>query len=150
METRITRLVGFASQPDLAERLHDLEHAGRIEYLVLQGEEVRRRRLRARTDRGTDCLIALPLEQALGEGAVLLLEADRAIVVRLAAQRWLGLVPRDKASALDLGYFAGNLHWRVRFEGDSLLVALEGPEEDYVARLRPFLDDGRAERKSIA
>jgi len=149
MEARVTRLVGFASQPELAERLHDLGHAGRIEYLVLHGEDVRRRRLRARTDQGTDCLIALPADQALGEGAVLLLEVDRAIVVRLAAQRWLGLVPRDKASALELGYFAGNLHWRVRFDGARLLVALEGPEEDYIARLEPFLDDGRAERTTV-
>ena len=50
------------------------------------------------------------------------------------------------AAALELGYFAGNLHWRVRFEGERLLVALEGPEEDYLSRLKPFLDVGRARR----
>ena len=27
-----------------------------------------------------------------------------------------------------------------------LLIALEGPEEDYLARLRPFLESGRAKR----
>jgi urease accessory protein len=145
-ERRITGVVGFASAPEWAERLHDLAHAGRIEYLVLDGEDVHRRRLRARTDRGTDCLIALPVGQSLGEGAVLALDGAGAIVVRLAAQRWLGLAPRDAASALELGYFVGNLHWRVRFDGERLLVALEGPEEEYVARVKAFLDDGRARR----
>ena len=149
MVQRITGIYGFASQPELAERLHDLEHAGGVEYLTLGADDVRRRRLRVCTNRGTDCQIALPVDQALGEGAVLLLETERAIVVRLAAQRWLGLVPRDIASALELGYFAGNLHWRVRFDGDRLLVALEGPEEGYLARVKPFLDDGRAERTTV-
>jgi len=149
METKVTQLVGFASQPELAERLHELGHVGRVEYLVLEGEDAQRRRMRARTDRGTDCLIALPAGQALGDGAVLLLEADRAVVVRLAAQRWLGLVPWDAASALELGYFAGNLHWRVRFDSGRLLVALEGPEENYLTRLKPFLDDGRAQRTTV-
>jgi urease accessory protein len=146
IERRITSVLGFASEPEWAERLHGFVHAGQVEYLVLDGEDVLRRRLRARTDRGTDCLIALPIGQALGEGAVLVLDAAGAIVVRLAAQRWLELMPRDAASALELGYFAGNLHWRVRFDGECLRVALEGPEDDYVARVKPFLDDGRARR----
>ena len=33
------------------------------------------------------------------------------------------------------GYFIGNLHWRVRFEPGAILVALEGPESHYTARL---------------
>ncbi len=146
MEVRVTEILGFASDPALAERLHELGHAGRVEQLLLAQEDVHRRRLRAQTDQGTDCLIALPREQALGDGAVLVLEEARAVVVRLAEEHWLAVAPRDSAAALELGYFAGNLHWRVRFEGGRLLVALEGPEEDYLSRLKPFLDDGRARR----
>ncbi len=146
MEVRVTEILGFASERALAERLHELGHAGRVEHLKLAREDVHRRRLRARTDRGTDCLIALPRDQALSDGAVLVLEEARAIVVRLAEERWLALAPRDPAAALELGYFAGNLHWRVRFEADRLLVALEGPEEDYLSRLQPFFNDGRARR----
>ncbi len=146
MEVRITEVLGFASDPELAERLHELDHAGRVERLMLGRDDVHRRRLRARTDQGTDCLIALPRDQRLGDGAVLVLEPAHAVVVRLTEERWLALKPRDAAAALELGYFAGNLHWRVRFEGGHLLVALEGPEEDYLARLQPFLDDGRARR----
>ena len=144
MELRITEIIGFANDPVLAARLHDIRHAGRIEHLVLDPDDVARRRLRARIDTGTVCLIALPRDQPLGDGAVLALEEDRAIVVRLAEQRWLKLAPRDPAAALQLGYFAGNFHWRVKFQGARLLVALEGPKEDYLARLRLFLDDGRA------
>ncbi len=143
MEVRVSQILGFASEAAFAGRLHDLGHAGGVEYVMLAGEDVHRRRLRARTDKGTDCLIALPREQCLGDGAVLLLDEDRAVVVRLADERWLAVRPRDSAAALELGYFAGNLHWRVRFEGDHLLVALEGPELDYIDRLRHFLDDGR-------
>jgi len=146
MEVKIRGVLGFASDSALAERLHALGHTGRVEHLVLAQEDVHRRRLRAQTDQGTDCLIALPRNQTLGDGAVLLLESTRAIVVRLTEERWLTLAPRDSAAALELGYFAGNLHWRVRFVGARLLVALEGPEDDYLARLRPFLNDGRAER----
>jgi urease accessory protein len=144
MEARITEIIGFSSDPVLAECLHEIEHAGGIEQLVLDSDDVHRRRLRARTDKGTDCLIALPADQPLGDGAVLALETDWAIVVRLAEQHWLELAPRDEAAALELGYFAGNLHWRVKFRGARILVALEGPKEDYLARLRLFLDDGRA------
>ena len=144
METRITEIIGFASDPALAERLHEIGHADRIEQILLDTDDVHRRRLRARTDKGRDCLIALPLDQPLGDGAVLALEQDWAIVVRLAEEHWLKLAPRDEAAALVLGYFAGNLHWRVKFQDARLLVALEGPKEDYLARLRLFLDDGRA------
>jgi urease accessory protein len=146
MEVRITEILGFASDPALAERLHELGHAGRVEHLMLAQEDVHRRRLRAQTDQGTDCLIALPREQALGDGAVLVLDEVLAVVVHLAEEHWLAFAPRDAAAALELGYFAGNLHWRVRFEGDRLLVALEGQEEDYLSRLKSFLDDGRARR----
>ena len=146
MEERLTRILGFASEPALAERLHRLDHASGVEYLHLTRDDVHRRRLRARTDKGTDCLIALPRDQSLADGAILALEARRAIVVRLAEERCLSLVPRDAASALELGYFAGNMHWRVRFAEGRLLVALEGPEGDYLARLHPFLADGRVRR----
>jgi len=143
-KARITGIIGFAGDPALAERLHEIGHSDGIEQLVLDSDDVHRRRLRVRTDKGTDCLIALPPDQPLGDGAVLVLEKDRAIVVRLAEQHWLKLAPRDAAAALELGYFAGNLHWRVKFQDAQLLVALEGPKADYLARLGLFLDDGRA------
>ena len=144
MALRIHRVVGNVHDAELAERVHRLDHEGLVEYLTLERNDVHRRRLRARTDRDTECLIALPRDQTLADGAVLTLDEARAIVVRLEVERWLTFAPRDEAAALELGYFAGNLHWRVRFEGARLLIALEGPEQDYLARLAPLLRDGRA------
>jgi urease accessory protein len=140
---RLEGIVGRETDAGLAERLHDLEHRGRVEIVTLSGEDMLRRRLHVTTDRGTECAIVLARDRKLGDGAVLLLEEDRAIVARLEAQRLLTLAPRDIAAAIEIGYFAGNMHWPVRFEGPQLRIAMRGPAEDYLARLKPFLDDGR-------
>ena len=87
----------------------------------------------------------MPRELALGDGAVLLLEADRAVIVRLGQQHWLRLRARSSAAALELGYQAGNLHWKVRFEAGDLLVAQDGPAAPYLARLAPLLEAGEVE-----
>ncbi|MDA0218804.1 MAG: urease accessory protein UreE [Proteobacteria bacterium] len=139
-------ILGLAGDPALHERLHGLEHRGAVETIVLEPRDMARHRLRATTDKGTDCAIALARDTMLEDGAVLLLDEARAIVVRSAVQRWLALVPRDAAAALELGYHAGNLHWRVHFEGARLMVALEGPEAAYLERVAAFLEDGRVRR----
>jgi urease accessory protein len=51
--------------------------------------------------------------------------------------------PRAVADAIELGYHAGNLHWRVRFAGEDLLVAMEAPMDDYRARLGALIRDRR-------
>ncbi len=139
-------ILGQAGEPGVAERLHALEHAGRVEYLLLDKADTARHRLRVTTDAGTDCAIMLPREQHLENGAVLLLEPSRAIVVRMREQPWLALAPRDAAAALELGHFAGNMHWTVRFEGEVLHVALHDSEQWYLDRLAPLLADGRVRR----
>ena len=64
----------------------------------------------------------------------------------MTEESWLRLLPGTTDDALELGYFAGNLHWRVRFNGRELHIALEGPESNYLERLEPFLQSGRVER----
>jgi urease accessory protein len=140
----LNAIVGLATDDELAERLHDLGHAGAVETIRLERQDMQRRRLRAETDRGTACAIALPRDVRLEDGAVLLIDEARAIVVRAADERWLRLEPRDTAAALELGYHAGNMHWRVHFEAGVLAIALEGPEQTYLDRLEAFLGDGRA------
>ena len=61
------------------------------------------------------------------DGAVLFIDASRAIVLRTAEPRWLRLTPRDADVALEAGYCAGNHHWKVRFEPGALLIATQGP-----------------------
>ena len=140
---KLTGIVGMASDSGLGEALHDLAHEDRVETIILDRRDMLRKRLRTVTDKGTDCAIALPRTTGLDDGAVLLLESDRAIVVRARVETWLYLKPADTAAALELGYHAGNLHWRVAFRGPLLAVALEGPRKDYLARLDAFLADGR-------
>jgi len=139
----IDSVVGSRLEADLHERLHHLEHHGAVDELTLATEDMARRRLRATTRGGTELTIALPRDQKLYDGAVLVLEPGRAIVVRARAERWLRLAPRSIADALALGYHAGNLHWRVRFEGEAVLVALEAPVEQYTTRLGELMEDRR-------
>lgn len=141
--SQISKILGYASDPNIAEKLHVLAHRSLVEYLTIDAADVQRQRIRRTTDRGTDCAIALPRNQRLRDGAVLKLDHDGAIVVRLTEEQWLTIEPCDKASALEFGYFAGNLHWRVKFQDGRLKIALEGPKQDYIARLRPFLESNR-------
>lgn len=141
---RLTRILGNASEPELAEKLHACGHHGRVESITLDPADTARKRLRLTTDAGTDCAIALSRAERLENGSVLLLEADRAIVVRMRETEWLRLSPKDAAAALELGYFCGNLHWRVRFDGPILEIALDGPKGNYLERLAAHLESGRA------
>ncbi len=140
---KIDHIIGAATDPLIAERLHHLEHHGKVEYLSLSSADTQRHRMRASTDTGTECAIVLDRSQHLFNGAVLMLTDERAVVVRMHETEWLTLAPSDMAAALELGYFAGNMHWAVRFEGAWLRIALQGPLETYLERLRPFIENAR-------
>jgi urease accessory protein len=146
----IERIIGSRLDAGLSGRIHDLEHAGTIDVLVVSPADVARRRFRATTRGGVDVAVALPRDQQLFDGAVLMLEPDRALVVRLDEQRWLRLEPRTVADAIELGFHAGNLHWRVQFDGGALLVALEAPVDGYLKRLEPLLAAGRVGHAVVA
>jgi urease accessory protein len=140
---RVEGIIGDAADPGLHDALHRLEHAGGVEYVTLGPDDMLRRRLRATTDRGNECLIALAREDKLFDGAVLVLDRDRAVVVRAAEASWLAVAPADVAAAIELGYCSGNMHWRVAFAGPVLRIAMNGPKADYLARLAPLIDAGR-------
>jgi urease accessory protein len=139
----IDRILGSRLELEFAERLHTLEHRGAVDLVNVPVADLARRRLLTTTSGGEKLAIALPREQKLFDGAVLLIDGSRAIVVRAATERWLRLEPRSIGDAIELGYHAGNLHWRVRFEGEILFVALEGRPEDYIARLQDLISAGR-------
>ena len=111
----IEAVLGHAEDPAFAERLHDLRHHGLVETLFVEPVDLPRRRFHSVTDRGTACFVALPRSTQIFDGAVLHIDDGRAILLRVGEQEWLRLKP-TAAGALELGYFAGNLHWRVRFE----------------------------------
>ena len=140
---RLTEVLGNASDAAVSESLHRLEHAGRVKIITLKLADTARKRLHVYTDAGTEVGIMLDREARLSNGAVLLLEDARAIVVRLDEPQWLALAPKDTAAALELGYFCGNMHWKVRFVGGYLHVSTEGPRADYLARLAHLIDAGK-------
>lgn len=140
---RVDQVLGSRLDAGVAEKLHELEHRGAVDLLTIPVADVARHRLRATTQSGVDVTIALPRDQHLFDGAVLVLEPDRAVVVHVGQQHWLRLEPHSIADAIELGYQVGNLHWRVRFAGEALLVALEAPMDDYLARLSGLIRDRR-------
>jgi urease accessory protein len=140
---RIEGIVGRADDPAIHQALHRLEHAQHVEYITLNSDDMLRRRLRVMTERGSECAIALARQEKLFDGAVLLLDRQRAVIVRAAETVWLAFQPIDAAAAIELGYYAGNMHWRVSFAGPVLRIALNGPKREYLARLAPLLDAGR-------
>lgn len=142
----IHEVICRADDPVVAEMLHEMGHDDKVEYLTLSRDDAQRHRLRASTDRGTECAIALPRDVRLFDGAVISLDDDRAIVVRLAEREWLRLEPRDTAAALELGYHAGNSHWVVRFDGPVIAIALQSDEQTYLDRLSAFFSDGRVKK----
>ena len=141
---KLEQILGNAHDHDMEHRLHHLEHDGAVEFITLSRADTQRHRLRVVTDHGTECAIVMARDEHLFDGAVMLLELQRAVVVRVEASQWLRFVPRDIHSALELGCFAGNLHWRVRFEKGVLLVAVENDLDYYFQRLHHFLKAGRA------
>jgi len=143
---KIDHIVGMATDTDVAEALHRLEHAGAVEYVTLSEMDTQRHHLRAITDRGTECAVRLPRTQHLSDGAVLFLDETRAVLVRMAEKKWLVLEAADAARALEVGYFAGNMHWKVDFDGPRLRIALQGPVETYLDRLAHLMADGRVKR----
>ena len=146
----VDRVLGSRLDPALADRLHELEHRGRIDLLTVPAAELARRRFRATSAAGEEVTVALPREQKLYDGAVLLLDPDRALLVRVDTQHWLRLQPRAISDAVELGYHAGNLHWRVKFKGEALLVALEGPVDQYLDRLGPLITERRVASSVIS
>jgi urease accessory protein len=140
---RVESVLGSRADAALHDVIHHLEHHGEVEFVGIAPADLDRRRLLARTDGGEEVAIALPRDQKLYDGAVLVLNDHRAVIVRAGQQRWLRAKPVSASDALELGYHAGNLHWRVRFEGTDLLVALDGPADVYKARIAPMIAAGR-------
>jgi urease accessory protein len=146
---RVSHVLGGRLDPAFHERIHALEHQGAVDLVIIPQSDLARRRLLMTTRRGIELAIALPREERLFDGAILVLDDSHAIIVRAETEHWVRLKPRSIADAIELGYQAGNLHWRVRFDGEVLLVPLEGRPEDYAARLEDLLSSGRVEMSMV-
>jgi len=140
---RIENISGSLVDPAVERAVHQLDHKGLVEFVHIAQADLERRRILALTDKGEEVAISLPRDQKLFDGAVLHLDPERAIVVRAEAERWLRTRPASIEDAMVLGYCAGNMHWRVRFDGAELLIALHGPVETYLSRIQPLISSGK-------
>ncbi len=140
---KIHTILGLAHEDSLAQPLHALAHRQAVETIRLSSADMHRRRLRAVTDRGTECAIALPRSQKLEDGAVLWLDLKRAVVVKMKESFWLLFEPKDTAAALELGYLAGNMHWQVELNEGLMRVGVNGNKEAILRRVAPLVDSGK-------
>lgn len=138
---RVANILGNRTDPSLATQLRDLNGRGLLDVVRLAGDDVFRHRLRVTSEGGRDIAISLARGEHIYDGAVLCFEPDFAVVAEVDAARWLRITPTSKADGLLIGHQAGHLHWKVRFDGEDLLVLLETPVQEYVDRLRVHLDD---------
>jgi urease accessory protein len=141
----LNKIIANSTDVAVADQLHDISHHGVVEYLILSKDDVLRHRLRMKTDKGTECAIQLSRDEHLTNGAVLLLENAKAIVVQMAKVEYLCLRPKDVAAALEIGYFCGNMHWKVDFDDEILKITLNGPKERYLERMLHFVADAKIE-----
>ncbi|MCI2421681.1 urease accessory protein UreE [Saccharopolyspora sp. K220] len=140
---RVVEVVaGHESSADLAAALDALRHGQAVEYVHLSSADLDRSRLRVTSDAGRDYAIALPRGEKLRDGTVLVLDGDRAVIVRAGARRVLRFGATSVPAALRLGFVAGHLHWRSTFDGEALEVLLEGPEQDYLNRVADLIATG--------
>ncbi|MCF8128478.1 MAG: urease accessory protein UreE [Deltaproteobacteria bacterium] len=140
---KIHTILGLAHEDSLAQPLHALAHRDAIETIRLSSEDMHRRRLRATTDQGTECAIVLPRTRQLEDGAVLWLDKERAVLVRMKESSWLLFEPRDTAAALALGYLAGNMHWQVELTKGIMRVGVNGNRDATLKRVAPLVVSGK-------
>ena len=139
---RIEKIIGTSSDGEVHQQLHRLEHAHAVDYLVLPRKDLARRRFRASTENGREVAVSLPRDETLFDGALLQLDQHEALIVKVEAESWLRLKVPDKSAALRVGFHAGNLHWRVKFDGNDLLVAIENELKTYMDRLDLLMKEG--------
>lgn len=144
--TVIDEIVGHELEDGIARKLHDLRHRHGVEYVNLDAVDLDRSRLRVTSDAGRDYAVALDRDKRLVDGAVLLLDDTRAVVVRAGAPKTWTLSAGDVPSAMQLGFLAGHLHWKATMSGSAMTVVLEGPESDYRARIAELLESGSVEQ----
>ncbi|MEM6745588.1 MAG: urease accessory protein UreE [Pseudomonadota bacterium] len=131
----IETVLGRASDPPWHDRLHALP-ASAVDEVRLARVDAARKRLRLTSAQGRD--VALSLDRGstdIPDGAVLAFEHGFALLARVDGGPRLRLTPADAASAARLGWFCGNLHWKTDFEGASLVIHMDAPEESYRTRL---------------
>lgn len=120
-------ILGHAGEPRF--------HGRRVEHLIVGWDEASKRRLRRRTDGGTDVAIDVARGAYLADGVVLADDGERIVVVERHRERAL-VVRLDPAlsseqlarAAVLVGHAFGNQHVPLEVEGHEIRVPLTTSE----------------------
>ena len=130
-----SNIIGEGDNSDLTKQIHVLEHKNLVDSISLNNSDLSRRRFTCMTAFGNKIGISLPRSVKLYEGAILDVCDTYCLVVKVEPELWLCLQAVSPAVALRLGYFAGNLHWTVKFDENLLWVAIAGSLDGYINRV---------------
>lgn len=131
----VSEVLGSAAEEPWHERVHAADAAGTLDVVRISPTDAARRRMRLTSERGRDIALALARDASLSDGAVLAWTEALTLVARIDRGPRLRLVPDDAPSALRLGYFCGNLHWKADFQDGAIDIHMDGPENAFRARL---------------
>lgn len=134
-----TSIVGHVSDDPLREVIERLSIQGKVSWLCVPACKFGRKRFRAVDQNGEGFGVALPRDSQLRDGSVLYVDEECAVVVDAEPTPRLRIRALSVPGALQLGWAAGHLHWKVRLDGCDLSVLLEGPREEYLRRIEPLI-----------
>lgn len=112
------------------------------EIVQISRTEAERVRMRKTSNKGNDVAITLPQNAHLKNGDVLLLTADRMIVVEITPEKVAVVsfksIPNDHLfeTAVRIGHTIGNLHRPIRLEDNKIFIPIQADSElDLLKRL---------------
>ena len=123
------------TKDNIEQLIHKLEHEEALDTIRLNADDLSRRRFTSETTFGKTVGISLPRSLKLYDGALLEISERYCLMVNVETENWLRLEVQSADVALRLGYFAGNLHWAVKFDQNSLNVAISGDVDAYLDRI---------------
>ena len=106
------------------------EDSGETEILQLTRTDLAKKRLRRRTDRGTD--VAVELERGTLHDGDILKDGGKSILVRQTPELVLGVRFSGEASAeslILLGHIIGNMHRPISIEGKTAYLPIQAESE---------------------
>jgi len=106
------------------------DNSGEIEILQLARTDLAKKRLRRRTDKGTD--VAVDLERGTLQDGDILQDGKKSILVRQMPELVLGVRLAGDASAeslILLGHIIGNMHRPISIDGNTAYLPIQAESE---------------------
>ncbi|WP_052329876.1 urease accessory protein UreE [Thermicanus aegyptius] len=130
----ITKVLGNVKETPAIE-LEQVEW----ERVFLHWEELEKRILRVRSDRGREIGIRLETEKRLEEGDILFKEGNFWGTISLLPSKVIVIEPRDQMEMIRLAYEVGNRHLPLEIRMPFLIILHDEPSVELLRRLNiPF------------